>query len=93
MKPATAWPPVPLTYSTEKVLKRGEGEEREGGGMEGNQWLHQKGVTYEVTQNGFWTVGEEDEKVAFVSLPCFFGDSSHIWTEMIRWDCEIIINS
>lgn len=43
----------------------------EGGRMEGNQWLRHRGVTYEVTQNGFWTVGEEDEKVAFVFLPCF----------------------
>lgn len=30
------------------------------------------GVTYEVTKNGFWTVGEEDEKVAFASLPLPF---------------------
>lgn len=74
MKPATAWPPVPPTYSIEKVLKRGEvmgRESGEGGRLEGNQWLHQREVTYEVTQNGFWTVGEQDEKVALVSLPCF----------------------
>lgn len=88
MKPATAWPPVPPTYSIEKVLKRGEG-----GGREGNQWLRQRGVTYEVTQNGFWTVQEEDEKVAFISLPRLLSDSSPIWTEIIRCDYEIIINS
>lgn len=29
-------------------------------------------VTYEVTQSAFWTVREEDEKVAFVSLPLLF---------------------
>lgn len=66
MKPATAWPPVPPTYSIEEVLK---GEE--GVGVEGESSdCTGEGVTYQVTQNGFWTVGEEDEKVALASPPC-----------------------
>ena len=44
MKPATAWPPVPLTYSIEEVLKEGWGweMEEEEEEEEGNQWLHQR---------------------------------------------------
>lgn len=85
MKPATAWPPVPPTYSTEKVLKKGWGGCVHvwgvGGGLRKGagryRWLHQKGVTYEVTQNGFFgQLREEDEKAAFIFQPLLPGDRS-----------------
>lgn len=94
MKPATAWPPVPPTYSIEKVLKRGEeGGERQGkedGGKpvtapeRGDLWSHTEWVLD--SWRGGWKSG-----LRLSGL--LFADSSHIWTEMIRWDYEIIINS
>lgn len=42
---------------------------------------------------GFGQSGEDDEKVAFVFLPPRFCDSSRIWTEIIRGDRGVIINS
>lgn len=60
MKPARAPPPVPHRLS----LHRGSIKDEGRGGQEGETG---EGVTYGGTQNAFWTVGEEDEKVAFVS--------------------------
>lgn len=51
---------------------------KEGVRKEGNQRVHQRGVTCEVTQNAFWTVREENEKVAFVSLPGFLSVTAAI---------------
>lgn len=56
-----------MTACPPDLLHRESIKEGGGGGEEGVS------VTYEVTQNGFWTVGEEDEKVAFASLLLLFG--------------------
>ena len=61
----------PPTHSIEKVLKTKGGVRDRGERKSGN--CAGEGVTYEVTQNAFWTVSEEDEKVAVVSLPSISG--------------------
>ena len=60
--------------------------ERERGGWRETSECTGEGVTYEVTQNGFWTVGARDEEVALVSLRLLLSDSSRIRTEMITRD-------
>lgn len=85
-----------MTACPPDLLHRGSIKGGEGGGGGGGGETSDctgEGVTYQVTQNGFWTVREEDEKVALASVRPLFSDSSHIWTEIIRCDYEIIINS
>lgn len=65
MKPATAWPPVPLTYSKERVLKKGR---KEGSAAQG--W------PVKSHRLGSGQLEEEDEKATFrLSGP---SDSSRI---------------
>lgn len=65
----TACPPDLLHRES---IKEGGRERETGGGNGGPSDCTRGGVTYEVTQNGFWTVCEADEKVAFASLsPAF----------------------
>lgn len=103
MKPATAWPPVPPTYSTEKVLKKGWGDcvhvwgvgGGGGGTKEGGGPVlvtpPERGDLWSHTEWVFWTVKRGRWKSSLHLSATASWWQKHIWMEIIRCDGGAVI--